>query len=91
MGIQLKNQQGGTITDNEKAFLEELKTLPVSKYGMYEFPNQKVIVPASNITMKNIPHRILGISLETGEKKMMLPEKEYKFANTKNVLEIPKK
>jgi membrane-bound lytic murein transglycosylase MltF len=87
----LKLQQGGTITDNEKAFLEKLKTLPVSKYGMYEFPNQKVIVPSSDITMKNIPHKILGISLETGEKKMMLPEKEYKFVNTKNVLEIPKK
>jgi hypothetical protein len=84
-------QEGGIINDNEKAFLEELKTLPVSKYGMYEFPNQKVIVPSSDITMKNIPHKILGISLETGEKKMMLPEKEYKFANTKNVLEIPKK
>jgi hypothetical protein len=88
---QPKLQQGGNIVDNEKAFLEELKTLPISKYGMYEFPNQKVIVPSSDITMKNIPHKILGISLETGEKKMMLPEKEYKFANTKNVLEIPKK
>lgn len=84
-------QQGGTITDNEKAFLEELKNIPISRDGMYKYPNQEVIIPSPHITMKNIPHKILGISLQTGEKKLMLPEKEYQFANTKNVLEIPKK
>jgi hypothetical protein len=31
----------------------------------------------------------MGQSLETGETKLMKPGKNYKFKNTKNVLEIP--
>ena len=30
-----------------------------------------------------------GVSKQTGEKKLMLPEKNYKFANTKQVVEYP--
>ncbi len=67
-------------------------TIPVSSNGMYEYPNQEVIVPTNgSITMKGIPHKILGISKETGEKKLMSPNLEYFFKNTKNVLEIPVK
>jgi len=75
-------QKGGIIKDN----------IPVSSNGMYEYPNQKVIVPTDgSITMKGIPHKILARSLETGEEKVMIPELEYYFKNTKNVLETPLK
>lgn len=39
--------------------------------------------------MKNIPHSILGISNETGERKILKPENEYFFDKTKNITEIP--
>lgn len=64
--------------------------IPVSPYGMYKFPNQPVIVPTNGaITMKNIPHKIKAISIETGETKILNPSKEYFFKNTENILEIP--
>lgn len=63
---------------------------PISSEGMYAYPNQKVIVPTNGaITMKNIPHSILGISKESGERKIMKPENEYFFNNTKTVTEVP--
>lgn len=71
-----KYQQGGKI--------------PVSSEGMYQYPNQEVLVPTNGaITMKQIPHDILGISQETGQQILMEPEQEYFFPNTQNVLEIP--
>lgn len=79
---QFSFQDGGIVQDN----------IPVSSRGMYEYPNQEVIVPTDgNITMENINHPILGISLETGEKKLMFPKMNYFFNNTKTVHEIPLK
>lgn len=64
--------------------------IPVSRDGMYKYPNRKVLVPTDgSITMKNINHPVLGISKETGERKMMTPNGEYFFYGTKNVLEVP--
>lgn len=77
-------------TENEIAFLEELKNIPVSSRGMYDYPKQRVVVPTDgSITMKNIPHKIKAISIETGETKVLKPSKDYFFKNTKNVLEEP--
>lgn len=75
---------------NQIISMQQGGEIPVSSNGMYDYPNQKVIVPTNgSITMKNIPHNILGISLETGERKVMSPNLEYFFNNTNNVLEIP--
>lgn len=64
--------------------------IPVTPNGMWEYPEQDVIVPTSgHITMKNIDYPIFGKSLETGEIKLMQPNNNYFFKNTKNVLEIP--
>lgn len=64
--------------------------IPISSKGMYEYRNQNVIVPTSGmITMKNIPHNILGTSLETGETKLMTPNNKYFFKDTQTVLETP--
>jgi len=90
----LIKQQGGKINlkDNEIAFLSEIKNIPISSNGMYEYKKQEVIVPTNGaITMKNIPHKIKGKSLETGETKIMIPGMEYFFKNTQNVLEKPLK
>lgn len=67
--------------------------LPVSSNGLYDYPNQKVIVPtqSGNITMEGIDYPVMGRSLETGEEQMMQPNGYYNFKNTKHVLEIPNK
>lgn len=68
----------------------EESTIPVSPNGVYDHPYQNVIVPTQgNITMKNVDYPILGISMETGQRQMMLPGDNYNFENTQNVLEIP--
>lgn len=66
---------------------------PVSSNGLYDYPNQSVIVPtkSGNITMEGIDYPVTGKSLETGEEKLMRPNGYYNFKNTKHVLEIPKK
>ena len=65
--------------------------IPVSSQGVYDYPNQEVLVPTQDgrITMKNIDYPILGISQETGQRQMMFPNKEYFFSDTKNVHEVP--
>lgn len=67
-------QQGGT---------------PVSPQGLYDYPRQKVVVPTNSgeITMKGINYNVLGID-ELGNKKLMLPNGEYKFPG-KTITEIP--
>lgn len=50
-----------------------------------------VIIPSPSITTKGINYPIYGKSLETNEVKLMTPNNNYFFANTKNVLETPLK
>ena len=88
-------QEGG-YTEEEQRFItdyfQQEGQIPISSKGMYEFPNQKVVVPTNgSITMKNIPHKIKATSLETGETKILLPGLEYFFDKTQNVLEVPLK
>lgn len=70
--------------------------IPVDKLGMWKYPNQEVIVPSNIITMKPNPFTgeaftkpILGISMQTGEQKIMQPNKNYRFKNTNSVREVP--
>ena len=64
--------------------------IPISSNGVYDYPNQEVIVPTNgSITMQNVDYPILGVSMETGEQQMMQPGGEYYFENTNNVHEIP--
>jgi len=87
-----KKSEGGTITDNEKAFLQEFRqggTIPVSSNGVYDYPGQEVIVPTNSgrITMKNVPYDILGID-EYGNQQMMQSNGEYQYPG-KIIHEIP--
>lgn len=89
--LELANDYEVPVVEyNKEAKMEGGGTIPVSTRGVYDYPNQKVLVPTDgNITMKDVNHPILGISLDTGQKQMMFPDQDYFFENTKNVLEIP--
>ncbi len=56
--------------------------------GLYDHPNQPVIVPSNDITMKGINHDVLAIP-DGDQPKIMKPNRKYKFANSNRVLEIP--
>jgi hypothetical protein len=73
--IKFKKQEGGEI--------------PVSSQGVYQYPEEEVIVPTKDgrITMQNVNYPILGID-EHGNKQMMYPNQEYKF-DGKIIHEIP--
>lgn len=66
--------------------------IPISSRGLYDYPNQQVIVPTNgSITMENINYPIIAESLETKEKQILKPNQKYFFKNTKTVLETPLK
>lgn len=72
--INQKKKNGGVIKDDR---------------GQWEHPGEITEIGSNNITMQGVPYPVLGVSKQTGEKKMMYPEKNYKFANTKQVVEYP--
>ena len=86
-----KLQQGGkqNYTENELAFLSEIAIK--DNQGQYKHEGKITEISSPNITMKNLNYDVLGISKQTGEKKLMKPEKNYFFKNTKDVIEIPLK
>jgi hypothetical protein len=64
--------------------------IPTSSLGLWEYPNQIVRVPTDGaITMKKLDYPVFGKSEQTGEIKLMQPNKEYFFKNTNKVTEIP--
>lgn len=74
----------------ENPIMQQGGQIPTSKNGVFDSNGKPVVVPSNQITMKNVDYPILGISKETGERKIMLPNVEnYFFKNTENVLEIP--
>lgn len=79
-------EQASQIIDNP---VMQQGGIPTSPNGLYDFPNQPVLVNTKNgkITMKNIDYEVLGID-EFGNKQLMQPNKEYQFKG-KNILEIP--
>lgn len=76
----------------ENPIMQEGGQIPISKNGVFDTNGNPVIVPSNQITMQGVNYPILGISQETGEQKVMMPNVEnYFFKDTKNVLEIPLK
>ena len=73
-----------------KQKLQDGGEVPISKNGLYDYPEQTVKVPTKDgkITMKGIKYPVLGIA-NTGEEIMMQPEKEYHFKGATEVLELP--
>lgn len=88
--IEMLNNMVSNEKNNTDFYAQDGGQIPISSSGVYDYPNQKVIVPTNGkITMKNVSYPILGRSLQTGEEILMQPEKEYFFKNTQQVLEIP--
>lgn len=64
--------------------------IPTSLDGLYEYPDQPVMVPSGDITMNGIDQEVDAFDGNTGEYlETMQPNMDYKF-NTNKVLEIPK-
>lgn len=67
--------------------------IPRSEKGMYEFPNQPVVVPTrgtGNITMSGINYPVEAYNANTMEYlDLMQPNQEYQFDGVDDVLEIP--
>lgn len=67
---------------------QEGGSIPVSKYGMYQYPNQPVVVPSNNITMQGINKPVMAYP-NGDQPQVMLPDQKYNFPNSTNVLEVP--
>jgi hypothetical protein len=55
--------------------------------GQWKHPGRCTMIPHNQITMKNVPYKVLGID-DTGHMQMMHPEKQYTYPGGK-VYEIP--
>ncbi len=86
---ELNKQQGGKYSQGELNFLSEIAIKDNNGYWNPENQGKIVEISSPNISMKNVKQELLGISKETGEKKIMKSGKEYSFKNTKNVIEVP--
>lgn len=82
-------QQGGNITQSELDFLSEIAVK--DNLGFWNPNNQGKVVEINSprISMKNLNYDVLGISKETGEKRIMKPDQEYYFKDTQKVIELP--
>lgn len=83
-------QQGGKFSENELAFLSEIAIKDNNGYWNKNSQGKVVEIEGNQITMNGVNQDLIGISKETGEKKIMKPNKNYTFGKkTKNVIEIP--
>lgn len=82
-------QQGGEYTKKELDFLSEIAVKDNNGYWSKDNHGKVVQIDGGEITMKNVNQKLIGISKDTGEKKIMLPGKNYTFKNTNKVIEIP--
>lgn len=93
--MDVTNYGKNTIVEKIKESVENLQfqdggAFPISSKGLYDYPNQPVVVPTKDgkITMKGIDYPVFGIA-NTGEEVLMQPNKEYHFKGATEVLEIP--
>ena len=82
--IQTQQQMYQNAQDNKK-----LKTGGVIEddRGQWQHPGKVTKINSNNITMKNVPYPVIGIS-NTGHTQMMYPEQDYKFHGN-SVIEYP--
>lgn len=55
--------------------------------GQWKHPGKCTMIPSNQITMRNVPFKVLGID-DTGHMQLMHPEREYMYPGTR-VFEIP--
>ena len=85
VGTAGANSQGNTETSPIKKNGGVIK----DNRGQWSHPGEITEINSPDITMQGVSYPVLGVSKQTGEQKMMFPEKNYKFANTKSVIEKP--
>ena len=91
---QILSMQKGGYTENEQAFLETYKKYQqggviTDNRGQWAHPGKVTRITSPNITMQDVNYPVLGISEQTGEQKLMMPNLNYFFNNTKSVIEYP--
>jgi len=59
--------------------------------GTQKTGGKTVEINSPDITMEGVNQPLLGTSKQTGEKRIMFPGENHKFANTKQVIETPLK
>lgn len=57
--------------------------------GQWANPGSTTRISSPNITMQNVNYPVIGVSEQTGEKKLMTPNNDYFFENTTSVIEYP--
>ena len=82
-------QERGEFSENELAFLSEIAIKDNNGYWDKSNQGKVVEIEGNKITMNGVKEDLIGISKQTGEKKIMKPNKNYTFSNTKSVIEIP--
>ena len=66
-------QQGGEFTENELAFLSEIAVKDNSGYWNKDNKGKVVEIDSPSITMKNVEQPLIGVSKQTGEKRLCYP------------------
>ena len=85
---QEKGIEGGYKTFKTGGWLDKYEVIE-DDMGQLTNPGKITKINSNNITMKGVDFPVLGIS-DTGDKKMMLPGKDYKFDGN-SVTEYPMK
>ena len=80
-------QQGGEFIKNEIDFLSEIAIK--DNKGQWAHEGKITEISSPHITTKGVNKPLIGISKETGERKIMMPNQEYFFKNTQSVIEVP--
>jgi hypothetical protein len=85
----LKNHIKGVekLTKSEWNYIMEKLNCVTDDRGQWDHPEKCTMIESNSITMKNVPYPLLGID-DTGNTKLMLPEKSYNFPGNR-VFEIP--
>lgn len=82
-------QSGGKYSENELSFLSEIAIKDNNGYWNKNNQGKVVEIDGNQITMNGVDQDLIGISKQTGEKKIMKPNKNYTFSNTKSIIELP--
>jgi hypothetical protein len=85
----LKNHIKGVekLTKSEWNYIMKKLNCVTDDRGQWDHPEKCTMIESNSITMKNVPYPLLGID-DTGNTKLMLPEKSYNFPGNR-VFEIP--
>lgn len=74
-------------SNSNSAPIAKTGSVITDEMGQWKYPGEITRIPSNDITMEGVPYPVLGIS-DTGDTKMMQPNKKYKFKGS-SVTEYP--